>query len=71
MARSAPAPWSMRTLSRAKRKACGVPSASLSSGVASRVGRAVEGPIDLAYMKGRGVNFTDVYFDALSKVAFV
>jgi hypothetical protein len=34
-------------------------------------GRAVEGVIDLAYMRDRGVNFTDVYFDALSKGTYV
>ena len=71
LARTAPATAPVRTLSRAKQKACGVPSASTSTSVASMFGRAIEGVIDLAYMKDRGVSFTDVYFDALSKGAYV
>ena len=71
LARAAAATAPVRTLSRAKQKACGVPSASTSTSVASMFGRAIEGVIDLAYMKDRGVNFTDVYFDALSKGTYV
>lgn len=69
--RAAAAPAPVRTLSRAKQKACGVPSASTSTSVASMFGRAIEGVIDLAYMKDRGVNFTDVYFDAVSKGTYI
>ncbi len=73
LARTAAAPATApgRTLSRVKQKACGVPSASTSTSVASMFGRAIEGVIDLSYMQDRGVNFTDVYFDALSKGTYV
>ena len=62
---------SVRMLSRARRRACGVPSASASTSVASAFGRAIEGLVDIAYMRDRGVSSTDVYFDALSVGTYV
>ena len=60
-----------RMLSRARRRACGVPSTSASTSVASAFGRAIEGLVDIAYMRDRGVSSTDVYFDALSVGTYV
>ena len=48
-----------------------MPSTSASTSVASAFGRAIEGLVDIAYMRDRGVSSTDVYFDALSVGTYV